>query len=498
MIQQPVTFNKDDKVYMIGIKGTGMCAFAEILHNRGIQVCGSDVEDIFYTDAILKELNIPYYEGFNESNVPDDANIIIYSAAYNSETNVELKHAFDRKGRVVLKYTDALGEYSAMFDSSSIAGVHGKTTTTAMSGIVARAMGIEAQVLAGSAIGNFSSDINKPRCTLCLGDKYFIAETCEYREHFMSFNPKQIVLTSVESDHQDYYPTYDSIRDAFVRYVHKLPKTGGTLIYCADDIGAVEVAKILKLDRPDVNYVPYGFNAESGLKITNYKCENETNSFCLQIGEMKPIDISLQVSGKHNVLDATAAIALCCSLIIKEGMLPGDVQLQNAATALSNFKGSKRRQEILGERNGILFIDDYAHHPSAIKTTLNGLKSFYKERRIVVSFMSHTYTRTKSLLNDFASAFEDADVLILHKIYSSARETPPADGFCGMTLFEKTKENFSNEASMLLANVNEKIFYYEEPLDAFSLLKNFLKPGDLFLTMGAGDNWKLGKKLFSD
>ncbi|GMO43228.1 MAG: UDP-N-acetylmuramate--L-alanine ligase [Termitinemataceae bacterium] len=505
-------FCKGSKVYMIGIKGSGMCAFAEILKKNGVIVSGSDTADVFYTDAILKELDIPYHEGFSASNVPSDADIIVHSAAYSSKTNCELARA-NELHYYVLKYTDALGAYSLLFDSTGISGVHGKTTTTAMAGVVARAMELKAQVLVGSAVGNFSAsnDVCKPQadgitdhghCALTLGGDYFIAETCEYRKHFMAFYPEQIVLTSVESDHQDFYPTYNSIRDAFVEYVNKLPRKG-TLIYCADDKGASEVASIAKKKRKDIIFVPYGFTALGKYKIINYKCENERSTFNI---EGFSITFSLQVSGRHNVLNACAAFALCSILAEKSGIKKDQLfaKQQDAIVELGKFIGSKRRQEILGtvdlsgsicgekkdtpsgNGSGILFMDDYAHHPTAIKTTLNGIRSFYPNRRIVVSFMPHTYTRTQSLLDDFADSFKDADVLFLHKIYPSAREVYTG-GIDGRALFEKTKSKFSGT-----------IFYEENPIDAAAFLKTFLKDGDLFITMGAGDNWTLGRKLFSE
>jgi UDP-N-acetylmuramate--alanine ligase len=150
---------------------------------------------------------------------------------------------------------------------------------------------------------------------------------------------------------------------------------------------------------------------------------------------------------------------------------------------LEGFRGSKRRSEIIGEERGILFMDDYGHHPTAINTTLAGLKEFYPKRQLIVSFMSHTYTRTASLLDEFAASFEKADMVILHKIYGSAREEYRG-GVTGETLFEKTKA------------LRDNVFYVEEPLEAASLLKDILKPGDLFVTMGAGDNWKLGGSLY--
>ena len=468
-------------VYFIGIKGTGMCAFAELLHSRGIRVSGSDRNEVFYTDGILRELGIPFYECFEASHIGKGASspdLVIYSAAYSLESNAEMAEA-QRLGIPLCKYTDALGAYSANFDSTGITGVHGKTTVTALSGTLLRALGLPAQILAGSAFGGHS--------TLRLGDRYFIAETCEYRRHFLSFHPQRIILTSVESDHQDYYPRYEDIRDAFVEYGRLLPP-GGELIYCADDPGAAEVAMALKKEKPELALVPYGFNAHGDYKIDRFEVKDER--IVMRLAGF-PDELRIRVPGRHTAQNVAAAIALCSILLAKEYGLSlwNEERREKIKHALEEFSGSKRRSEILGEADGILFMDDYGHHPTAIKTTLEGLKDFYPHKRLIVSFMSHTYTRTAMLLDEFAASFGKADVVMLHKIYSSAREIYHG-GVTGRTLFEKTCDALGK------ADRKERVFYAEEAEDGAELLEGMLKPGDLFISMGAGDNWKLGEKLF--
>ncbi|MDR1143972.1 MAG: UDP-N-acetylmuramate--L-alanine ligase [Spirochaetaceae bacterium] len=482
------------KVYFIGIKGTGMCALAELFHDSGLDISGSDRSEVFYTDAILSELGIPYYENFDSAHVPRDARLAVHSAAYNAETNPEMAEVL-RLGIPLVKYTDALGAYSALFDSTGIAGVHGKTTTTAMIGALFRAAALPARVLAGSAVSAFGG-----RSTLSLGNKYFAAETCEYRRHFLAFYPRRIVLTSVESDHQDYFPEYEDIRDAFLEYADRLPP-GGILVYCADDGGAAEVADTIRRRRSDLAFLPYGFSAPGPFRIERYAAADERTRFTL--AAFPGTEFKLRVPGKHCVTDAAAALALTGILIGEErrggppaaGTDPAGVnswtaeQTRLAAEALEAFAGSRRRSEILGEAAGILFMDDYGHHPTAVKATLRGLKEFYPRRRLVVSFMSHTYTRTAALLDDFAASLLPADKVFLHKIYGSAREVY-SGGVTGAVLFEKTKELFGNSGR------KNCVYYVEEPEAAAGELKALLKPGDLFITMGAGDNWRLGKNLF--
>ena len=476
------TFKQGSNIYFVGIKGTGVCALAELMRNTKINVSGSDIPEVFYTDAILNELKIPLYTDFDAAHITDKIDMVIYSAAYSADSNPELARA-QELGIPMLKYTDALGAWSAKFDSTGICGVHGKTTTTAICGVLMQAAGLPAQVLVGSAVIDFGS-----RSTLSLGDKYFIAETCEYRKHFLSFRPKRIILTSVESDHQDYFPTYESIRDAFVEYCRLLPK-GGQLIYCADDPGACEVAGTIEKDNNDIQLIPYGFCASGDFKINSFNVKNERSVFSVA---GIPGEIKMRIPGRHEALNAAASLALVVSLLKSEKKTLNDGQIQSIKNALENFKSTKRRSEIIGEAGGIIFMDDYGHHPTAIKTTLEGIKSFYPSRRLVVSFMSHTYTRTSALLKEFSECFNDADILFLHKIYASARENYKG-GVNGRALFEKTA---AVRSKIKDAACKKETFYEDETDDAFQPLCEMLKSGDIFITLGAGNNWPLGEKLF--
>lgn len=491
------------KIHFVGIKGTGMAALVEICYARGAVITGSDVPERFYTDAILEKLNIKPFTSFSAQNVADDVQLVIYSSAYKLDQNPDLIEA-RRKNIPILLYTQALGEISALTYSCGVAGVHGKTTTTGLVGTLIKFLNLPAQVLAGSIISSFDD-----KCTLNNGNDFFVAETCEYQRHFMAFHPQKIILTSVESDHEDYYPTYESIRDAFVDYAKLLP-AGGQLIYCADEAGACEVAEIIEKQRPDVELIPYGVTAKGDYQLTVEKIEDGKQYFRIAAFDG---DFYLKVPGIHLLRNATAACALACELLKtsaqqKASAIPGMTEtflcLKNG---FASFCGAKRRSEIISmlkapakkavqdekilqnlqniKNKGILVMDDYAHHPTAIKTTLEGLRLFYPDRRIIVDFMSHTYSRTAALLDQFAASFSAADVVILHKIYPSAREK--YDGTVnGKVLFEKTKENHKN------------VVYYEEILDALPYVKEILQDGDLFITMGAGDNWKIGKAIVDD
>lgn len=484
-------------IHFVGIKGTGMAALVEILFHNGAIITGSDVSERFYTDEIIEKLGLKALS-FSEKNITDDVQYVIYSSAYKLDKNPDLIAAVAR-GIPCLLYTEALGSHSSRAYSCGICGVHGKTSTTGLTGTILKEIkDLPTQVLAGSIIKSFGDTCTytSPLVGKNADEKnIFVAETCEYQRHFMSFCPQKIILTSVEPDHQDYYPTYEDIRDAFVDYICKLPQNGD-LIYCADDAGAVETANIAKSKRSDINLIPYGEKADGEYCLAFGKVEKELNSFTVGGKEF-----AIAMPGRHEVMDATAAVALVCQLLKTFGKNPCDYY-ENIKQGLLNFAGGKRRSEIIGRTksrhgNDVVVIDDYGHHPTAVKTTLDGFREFYKGRKIIVDFMSHTYSRTQALLKEFSESFDSADVVILHKIYSSARENPADFEITGLTLFNKTVDHLTAVKQNMMAK------YYEEILDAKDFVLDELdKPlppeysdGYLLVTMGAGDNWKLGKAV---
>ncbi|MDY6398693.1 MAG: UDP-N-acetylmuramate--L-alanine ligase [Treponema sp.] len=469
--------------HFVGIKGTGMVALVEILHARGAVITGSDVSERFYTDEVLEKLGIKALP-FSEKNITSSVQFVIYSSAYSVEKNPDLIAA-KKQGLPMMLYSEALGAISQASYSCGVCGVHGKTTTTGLCGTLLKELPLSSQVLAGSIIKSFGDS-----CTMTKGHDYFVAETCEYQRHFMAFAPKKIILTSVESDHQDYYPTYEDIRDAFVDYICKLPQ-GGQVIYCADDKGACEAVEIALQKRNDVIAVPYGVNAAGDYKLKLGRVEKGVHYFDVaSLGEC-----AVCVPGDHNVRNACAALALVCELLKTDGKNPLDY-IKELKNGLKNFAGGKRRSEIVGRAKtpvgqDVIFIDDYGHHPTAIKTTLAGFKEFYKGHKIIVDFMSHTYTRTAALLEEFASSFDSADKVIINKIYGSAREDSSAAKVTGEILAEHAKK------------YHKDVVYAGEFDEAAELgLKMLSEPsggeypdGYVFVTMGAGDNWKVGKSI---
>ncbi|MBI9105892.1 MAG: UDP-N-acetylmuramate--L-alanine ligase [Spirochaetales bacterium] len=471
MIEKLLSDLSGSIIYFVGIKGTGMTALAEIFRARGAIVTGSDVCDKFYTDDILSEMGIPVFEGFKAKNLPESTALLVHSAAYSPETNPEIIEA-GRRNLPILSYPEALGILSREGKAAAIAGVHGKTTTTAMVGTLIKEVGLAASVLTGSAAANFNG-----RSTMVLGDKYFVAETCEYKRNFLNFSPDYMIITSIEADHLDYYKDFDDVLSAFVEYAGRLSE-GGRLIYCADDAGTVQAADKIRGLRSDLCFHPYGFTAEGDYRLSSYRRESGRQLFRLDKFENR--DFAINVPGMHNILNSAAAAVLLTVMLDDENR--GDEAEDGIASGLMKFRGTKRRSEIIGEAGGILVMDDYGHHPAAIKTTIDGIRDFYPDRRILVDFMSHTYSRTEALLDGFSKAFGSADVVMLHKIYASAREA--AGTVTGRDLYDKTCGHHSN------------VSYFEEVMDAWDFLEQEIRPGDLFVTMGAGDNWKLGYRLY--
>lgn len=479
-------------IHVVGIKGTGCAALVEILHARGAIITGSDVSERFYTDEVLEKLGLTALP-FSEDNITEKTQYVIHSSAYSPEKNPDLRAAVQR-GIPVLLYTEALGSVSRAAYSAGVCGVHGKTTTTGLTGTLLKALDLPSQVLAGSVIASFaeggSCTMTSPVFAQASAEekRYFVAETCEYQRHFMSFSPQKIILTSVESDHQDYYPTYEDIRAAFIDYICLLPE-GGEVFYCADDAGASDTVALAKARRADIRFVPYGTTAAGDWKVTLGETSGGLQHFTLPLLG----SCALSVPGVHNVRNATAALALVYALLCADGKDPASYA-DVLKKALVSFSGGKRRSEIiartktpLGEE--LIVLDDYGHHPTAIATTLAGYRAFYKNHKIIVDFMSHTYTRTAALLEEFASSFGDADVVIINKIYGSAREDARNATVTGEILAERTRAH--NSATVYAGEFEEA---------ARIALSELSKPsgksdGYLFVTMGAGDNWKVGKRV---
>ncbi len=471
----PLKALQSGPVHLTGIKGTGMAALAEVLHARGITLSGSDGAETFYTDELLAQIGVIPRVGFAPEHVPPQTQLLVYSAAYD-ETNPERQVA-RKRGLPQLSYFQALGLLSRDRPTLCVSGVHGKTSTTAMIGTMIRGTNVAATVVVGSAVPSFGGS-----ATLRQGQDVLVVEACEYRRHFLEFTPAVALVTSVEWDHQDYYRTADEMAAAFREFAQQI-LPGGSLVYCADDPGARALAAGIQTKRSDIRMVPYGFQAPPPWRAVMKGVGNGCQTFTLgEDSATTPAELwRVSLPGEHMVVNAAGAVAALHEMM---RYTPG-ASLPDTASwrdSLLEYRGTRRRSEVVGDVAGVLVIDDYAHHPTAIKTTLEGFASFYPERRIVVDFMSHTYSRTTALLPEFASAFAAADEVVLNDIYASAREDRQS-GVDGPGFYRAVAAHHGN------------VRYYPDFHNAAAYLLETLKPGDLLVTMGAGDNFRVGQTV---
>jgi UDP-N-acetylmuramate--alanine ligase len=451
-------------VHFVGIKGAGMTALAELLTIRGVAVTGSDVAEVFYTDAILARLGILPKTGFAASHIPGETNLIVYSTAYNKEQNSELAHAFTL-GIPVLSYPEAVGLLTETLQTLAVCGTHGKTTTSALLAHTMKAIGADPSAIIGSRIASWGG------AALSGASKYLVLEADEYQNKLAQYLPFGAILTSVDYDHPDFFPTKESYEETFQTFVKRIPRHG-IFVYCGDSSDVVSVA-----DVATCKTIRYGFVDGADYQISSWVPLAEgpfRQKFEVMHGEDSLGVFELKLAGRHNALNATAVIALLIEL---------DFDVEQIREAVSIFEGTERRFEFLGERFGALIYDDYAHHPEEIKTTLRTFRELYPTRAIHAIFHPHTYTRTKALLSEFAQSFDDADKVTLLPIYGSAREEQ--GGVSSEDLAQAINRFISNKA-----DVAEESFS-----DIVEKIEKEMGRNDLIVTLGAGNVWEISHAL---
>jgi UDP-N-acetylmuramate--alanine ligase len=453
------------KVYFIGIKGAGMAAVAQILKSRGLEISGSDTTEIFYTDAILKRFGIKYFEGFAEQNIPEDVDLVVHSTSYSMENNCEMQKAAQRKLKM-LSYPEMLGLLFQEKLGIAVCGTHGKTTTSAMLGEALKAAGVDPSAIIGSQV------IAWQGCALNGKGEYFVAEADEYQNKLQYYQPWSAVLTSVDWDHPDFFPNFEIYKAAFKDFVKKIPKVGHLVVW-GDSVDTLEVAA-----QANCQILTYGFGEDNLYKISNLVAasdENDVQTFQISYKEKNLGNFQTPLTGKHNVLNATAVIALAHAM---------NLDLEKIKNSLQNFSGTSRRFETLGKFGEAILIDDYAHHPDEIKATLAGAKARFLEKKIWTVFHPHTFTRTKALLEDFAQSFDDCDRVVIIDVYGSAREQQ--GGVSSQDLVDLINKYTFGKAQYL-ATIEQATEYFREKSGEY----------DVLITMGAGDVWKIADKLKS-
>ncbi len=461
-----LTMKKENKkIYIIGIEGAGTSALALMYQRMGFVVSGSDNGDHFYRD-ILFEAGIKVFDEYLAENIPEDVSMVVYSTSVKKD-NPEFVEA-KKRGLKILSYPEALAELFNERLGIAVCGTHGKTTTTAMLAFVLEKLGLEPNAIVGSKVVDWQKN------SLVGNGDYFVIEADEYQNKLKYYKPWSVILTSIDYDHPDFYKTFDDYKKAFGDFVAKIPQHG-FLFYCNDDGDVVEVAK-----NSGCQKVSYGLTDNSEYQIKNiYLSGDEKNikqSFEVACKNVSLGKFDIKLSGKHNVLNATAVIAFCHKL---------NLDLKEVKKQLADFAGTVRRFEYIGERNGAILLDDYAHHPEEIKATLKTAREVYPNRKITIIFHPHSFSRTEALLEDFAQSFGDCDRVFVLDIYGSAREN--SGKVTSSDLVDKiNKYNFG------------KAEYVSDIDDCIELLKDKISADDLIISLGAGDVWRVTKKLKED
>lgn len=457
--RQP-TFGKMSHVHMVGVGGIGMSSIAEVLLMRGYKVTGSDLASSEVT-MHLQDLGADIYLGHDGPNAAG-ACVVVHSSAVNADINPETQFAF-RQHIPVIRRSEMLGELMRMKFGIGIAGTHGKTTTTTMAGHVINAGEFDPTIIVGGKVSAFGSNAVS-------GDgDIILIEADEYDRTFLRLTPSLAVITNIDADHLDCYKDLDDIKDAFVQYASSVPFFGAAIV-CLDDENVRSI-----LGRIDRRVVTYGTLRQAQIRAEKIRQDGRNMTFDVYDGEARLGQVALAAPGQHNVLNALAAIAVGLEL---------DMAFDSIALGLAGFSGVQRRMEEIGEAGGVLVVDDYAHHPTEVKATLQGAAGCWPDRRIIAVFQPHLYSRTRDLCNDFAGSFFDANVAVIMDVYG-AREKP--------------MEGISGEMIAKGAHLagHPHVEYVPQKDDLVEFVLRLSKPGDVILTLGAGDIWRLNRQIYN-
>ena len=442
---------KTRRVHFIGIGGSGMSGIAELLANLGYAVTGSDQKRSSVTDR-LSELGIVVAEGHAAHQV-GDADVVVVSSAV-GPTNPEVAEALRRRIPVIPR-AEMLAELMRLRYSIAVAGAHGKTTTTSMIALVLERAGLDPTAVIGGRLSAFGSNARLGRGEL------MVAEADESDRSFLKLFPTMAVVTNIDHEHLDSYGGFDDLQQAFVDFANKVPFYGA-VIACADDR---HLAAILPLMTRRV--VTYGLEAESadvGATDVRLAPMSVTATVTRRVaGAVSTLgSLTLNVPGRHNLLNALATVAVALEL---------DLPFERIATGLAEFKGAERRFEVRGEIGGVLVVDDYGHHPTEIAAVLAAARTL--ERRIVVAFQPHRFSRTAALMDAFGPALAGADHIVLTDIYAAGEDPVP-----GVTL--------ERLAAAVRAATDAPIDIVPGVEDVAPVLASMARPGDLVITLGAG------------
>lgn len=451
-------------IHFIGIGGAGMSGIAEVLLNEGYQITGSDIAENPVT-ARLTDKGATVFIGHQKSNVAN-ASVVVVSTAINEE-NPEIVAA--RQLRIpIVRRAEMLAELMRFRHGIAVAGTHGKTTTTALVTQIYSEAGLDPTFVNGGLVKSVGTNAR-------LGSsRILIAEADESDASFLHLQPMVSIVTNIEADHLDTYGgDFETLKQTFIDFLHNLPFYGQAIM-CVDDPVVREL--IPQVSR---QVITYGFSEDADVRIENYRQEGQQGKFTVVREGKANLDITLNIPGRHNALNASAAIAVATE---------DDVSDEAILKAMAGTQGTGRRFDHLGEfetGNGVaMLVDDYGHHPTEVDVTIQAARSGWEDKRLVMIFQPHRYSRTRDLYDDFANVLEQVDVLILLDVYSAGEQ--PIAGADGRSLCRTIRSR----------GRIDPIFVPE--IDSLpSVLANVIQGGDLVLTQGAGDVGKVAKKLES-
>ena len=449
-------YGRIEKIHFVGIGGIGMSGIAEVLLNLGYKVSGSDLRRSEITDR-LAGLGGEIFYGHARENIAG-ADVVVISSAV-KEDNPEVLEAREYLIPVIPR-AEMLAELMRMKYGIAIAGTHGKTTTTSMVATLLGYGGIDPTIVIGGRLNSIGSNAR-------LGQgKFLVAEADESDGSFLKLSPTIAVVTNIDADHLDFYSGIEQIKDTFVEFINKVPFFGLSVL-CLDNDNVADI-----IPRVKKRFITYGRSAQADFRALDVRLEGFSTSFAVQYRGERLGEITFGMPGAHNVLNALAAVAVAMELnvpfsVIQEGF--------------REFGGVGRRFQVKGEVNGVMVVDDYGHHPAEIRATLAAAKGGW-DRRLVVAFQPHRYSRTKELFDEFVKAFHDADVLVLTDIYPAGEQ--PIEGVTSESLARGIKQHGQKEVTHIADR--------EAVADH---LARIVKPGDIVLTLGAGNIWQTGEAL---
>ena len=445
--------SKIRRIHMVGIGGAGMSGIAEVLLNQGYEVSGSDMSDSAVVRH-LRELGAHVAVGHAAENV-GDVQVLVKSTAINDE-NPELVEA-RRRNIAIIPRAEMLAELMRLRQGIAIAGTHGKTTTTSLTASIFDTAGLDPTVIIGGRLNAYGTNAH-------LGHgEYLIAEADESDGSFLCLLPIINVVTNVDEDHLDHYKTRAGIDEAFVEFMNNVPFYGLNIV-CGDDPGVR--ALLARVKRP---VLTYGFAEDNVLRAVPLEC-GVRNNFEVWRSGVKLGEVSLPQPGRHNMLNALAAIGAAMEV---------DISFEKCAEGLNGFGGVGRRFEFKGEQGGVTVVDDYGHHPAEIAATLATARQVFPGRRIIAAFQPHRFSRTQAHFGEFCKVFDNVDQLLLTEIYAASEK--PIPGVSGQSLAQGIRQVSTTPVE-----------YFQTLNDLAAGLPTILKEGDVLLTLGAGSITRLG------